>query len=433
MLVLMKSTFAVVLLALQGLACSGDDVPPPADSGPGDASDGAAQDAADAADAADTGPTERPALAVYTVKTDGSELTLLADTGTQLYSHVRRAPGSDWLTATRYGIDLDGNGLAMEGEGGGAPNYFGTEILVFRRSAPTEVHVVSVPGLVCGDATSVCANSSWTEDGKLILINSHAGSTPRDWLKRVSFGDLPTATEVEPLELPAGLFFPVDPHQQGDSTTGTVVFSGTYNEGTVGAPRWTRPLWKVPAAGTTTIGPGQAEFIGCPTCESEGGECCSVSDFRTMAVHGTNDARISHGGEDVRWMQSSPEASGEILGMTLFPNRQFGRPMSGGSQVALDEGSRAPTTSQAYGNWSPDDSRLVYWEVQILGSGPSTYRVAEKLYTANPDGTNRHPVPLPDDLCANHPSYLDDDTVIFSGWRCGGPNCTCTPDQISAP
>jgi hypothetical protein len=416
------------------LGCTGESAETTLDGGIADAT--STEDADAEADAAVPAPDASsefviPRLGVYTVKTDGSELALLTDTGTRAYTHVRSNPDNDWLTATRYNNDLDGNGLAMEGEevGDGSPHYGGTEIILFRSSSPNDVFSVSADGLVCDTPSAICANSSWTSDGKLILLNSHDGSGSNDWIKRVTFTTVPEAASVESLLLPPQLFAPVDPHQYGDSATGVIVFSALFNQGTPPEQKWMRPLWKIPAAGAATFVTGQTEFVGCSTCVSEGGACCSETEPE-LVVAGTNDARISHDGQSVLWMQSSREVTGDILGVTLNPYRQFIKPLVGGMQAALEDSLADDTTTHAYGEWSPDDAQIAYWELWVSGNSMPTFRVREELFVADVDGINRQPVPLPEELCAAHPSYLDQDTLVFTGWKCGGENCSCHPAAL---
>jgi hypothetical protein len=354
------------------------------------------------------------------------------DTGDRALTHVRKESGSDWMTATRYNQDLDGNGLALEGEGGGSPNYLGTEIVLFRLSELEQIYPLAGTGIDCDTATTVCANSSWTDDGKLILLNDTRSGDATNWLKRASFSSRPAVGAVESLEIPNGLLAPVDPHQHGNSdSTGTVVFAAAVNLEPSGVPadRWARPLWRMPATGAASIGPGGAELVGCPTCVADAG-CCTSATLE--GIFGTNDPRINHAGDQVLWMHRHPDVYGEVVpGVNFAPYRQVRRDLAGtGEQVVLPTGPIAGATTHAYAEWRGDDQEAVYWEIWFEGTSASDLVIRETLSVMDADGTNRRPVPLPRELCAAHPSYLDEQTLIFTGWRCGGARCTCVADAL---
>lgn len=353
-----------------------------------------------------------PRLGVFTVSVDGTNLELLVDTGDKQLSHVRKGPG-DWLTATRYNDDVDGNGLAMEAEGGGAPYYGRTEIVVFRRTDPA-----SVTTIAGGTPGKLCANSSFTQDGKLLYLQQDDPVVAfRARFKRATFTSLPDVGSTEVVNVPDELL-PVDPYQWNTSdAAGVIVFPATYQH----AAGWMRPLWSMPAAGTQSM--TEVNVVGCPLCPANSG-CCA---FATLdEVVGTNDPIIDPQGFRVAWMQQHPDVSLSIGGSQVFPYRQsmaeLGKP-----QVDLSPPDTPTSTIQSYMQFRPDGDELVYWEIQI---DLANVVVKQPLFRMAPDGSGRVPIPLPIDLCASHPSYLDQDTIIFTGWRCGGTPCSCAVDEL---
>ena len=365
-------------------------------------------DVADSHDAA----LEIPRLGVYTVNVDGTGLSLVTDPGTRQLSHVR--PGPDgWITATRYAEDVDGNGLAMEGEGGMSPHYGKTEVVVFHLDAPQDVTIIA--GGVDG---RLCANSSWTADGKLLFLHQDDPDHEiRGRFKRATFSTIPVVDTIEILEVPTELF-PVDPCQWGPSDqTGVIVFSGLFQH----PNGFMRPVWQMPASGTSDI--AEVEAVGCPLCAEDGG-CCA---FDTVAeTFGTNDPTISPNGHTIIWMHQHPQVSANVGSITIHPYRQHARTL-GEEQRDLTPIDIDPLFTQSYVQWRADGEEVVYWAAELdMDAGA----VKNPLYRMAPDGSNRQPIPLPEDLCSNHPAYLNHDTIIFSGWRCGGPNCSCATDQL---
>jgi hypothetical protein len=183
-----------------------------ADVGASDQNGGADRgaDQAAPADLASTdGGSNLPRLGLFTVRVDGTQLTMLVDTGIQQLTHIRVGP-SDWLTATRYTVDVDQNGLAMESEGGARPHYAGTQVVVFRQTNPSDVTVIS--GGVTG---KLCANSSWTQDGKLLYRQQDDPQKPTlVRIKRASFLGIPVKSQTEVLQLPSEVT-PLAPMQWG--------------------------------------------------------------------------------------------------------------------------------------------------------------------------------------------------------------------------
>ena len=377
-----------------------------ADAASSDAStgDGAPPDGP-AVDAGDAGAF--PRLGVYTVKVDGGGLTLLVDPGTHDLSHVRGA-SNGWLVATRYGQDTDLNGLAMEDEAPLGAHYDGTQVVAFERSNPAVQFVVS--GVTSGGFS---CNPSWTDDGRVLFLwNAPGAPITNARLMRATFGTLPQVINLETLTTPSELIIPVDPHQRGPSDGGTIVFSATFEQ----APgAWMRPLWKMPAGGAFTM--AQVGFIGCPVCPLQGG-CCKAAT--PDGVRGTNDARISHGGGDVVWMQQHPDIVATVGAQSFNPYRQSKRPLDGGPQVELNPPLTPPTTQHAYAEWRPDDKELTYWSIEI-----DQNVLRHFLWTMAPDGSNRRKIPLPPELCPQHPSYLSAHEIVFNAWRgaSGDNNC----------
>ncbi len=336
---------------------------------------------------------------------DGSGLQLLTNPGTRHLTHVRKHPSEPWLTATRYNDDPDGNGLAMEIEAGTALTYSATEIVVFPLADPS-----AVTAIAGGVAGKICANSSWTDDGRLILLQQDDPVDPNfTRIKRVAFSAVPSVLSVEVVTIPAGLYVPVDPHQSGPSdATGTIVFSALFQHAT----GWMRPVWRIPASGSAAL--ASDSLVGCPVC---GTGCCAWPDL--TAVLGTNDPRMDHAGNDVMFMQQNPNVSFGSPPNLQYPFRALKKPASG-PQVDLTPAGTAATTSITFGEWRQDDQEVVYWTIQVDG-----LVLRQHMFRMNPDGTGRVQVPLPRELCPTHPSYLNASTLMFSAWRCGGPSCTC--------
>jgi len=353
-----------------------------------------------------------PRLGVYTVKVDGTGLQLVVDTGMRQLSHVRPGPGG-WLTATRYNEDPDGNGLAMEGEGGGQPHYGQSEVVVFDRSAPQTVVVIAG-----GTPAKLCANSSWTADGRLLFLHQDDPVDPtRPRFKRASFTSIPTVAAIDVVDVPPELFA-VDPYQWGPSdSSGFIVFPAVFQH----PSGFMRPIWRMPAAGTTSL--AQVQVVGCPICPANNG-CCAFSS--PAAVLGTNDPTIHPLGTEVIWMHQHPDVSFMLGAQTYYPYRQH-RLQFGKTQEDLTHAAIAPTVVQSYVQWRPDGNEVVYWEIQ---PDLTTGVVRQPLFRMAPDGSARQPIPLPADLCTSHPSYLDSNTIIFSGWRCGGAPCSCAPEKL---
>ncbi len=183
-----------------------------------------------------------PRLGMYTIKVDGTELRLLRDTGTRQFSHIRLGP-KGWLTATRYNDDKDGNGLAMEAEGGGTAYYNKTEVVIFKRDTPHNVTVIAG-----GTPGQLCANSSWTRDGKLLFLHQDDPTIPgRSRFKRITFSTIPNIATFHVVDVPSQIL-PVDPEQWGPSDqNGKIVFPGSFKH-----PKgYMRPIWEMSAAGTT--------------------------------------------------------------------------------------------------------------------------------------------------------------------------------------
>lgn len=357
-----------------------------------------------------TDPGTLPRLGVYAVGVDGSSFRLLLDPGTRDLTHVRKQPGGDWLTATRYNVDPDRNGLSMEIESGHPNNYAGAEIVVFPMSQPNAI--TKVAGAVPG---KLCANSSWTADGKLLFIQQDHPTNP-DWtrFKRASFSALPTVAQIDPVPAPPELLLPVDPHQVGPSDgTGSIVFAALFQH----PSGWMRPVWRMPAAGATSL--AGASFVGCPICPANNG-CCAWPTF--PEVLGANDPQLNHAGTDVIWMQQHPNVSAGSP--RLYPYRQQKKPASG-PQVDLTAPGVAPLTSQTFAVWREDDREVVYWAIELEGT-----KVRQNLYRMNPDGTERRRIPIPAQLCASHPNYISATEIVFSGWRCAGTECTCDVGKL---
>ena len=45
-------------------------------------------------------------------------------------------------------------------------------------------------------------------------------------------------------------------------------------------------------------------------------------------------------------------------------------------------------------------------------------------------GSNRRQIPLPAELCPQHPSYLSETEIIFNAWRCSTSECNCDVAKI---
>lgn len=344
-------------------------------------------------------------LGVYVVGIDGGSFRALLDPGTRGLTHVRQLPGTDWLTATRYTVDLDGNGLAMELEYGAA-FYGGTEIVVFQRSQPSVM--TRVAG---GLAGTLCANSSWTEDGMLILTQQDQ-PTGGTRLKRVRFSSLPNVASVDVVPTPAELMLPVDPHQVGPSDGGgVVVFSAKFQHPT----GFMAPVWRMSSAGAESL--SGVSVVGCPICPANGG-CCAFATLE--AVLGANDPRMNHAGTEVSFMQQSPHIFVNLPPL-LHPYRQV-RKVEGQAQTDLSTPGIAGTTSETFIEWREDDQQGVYWSMEVVGA-----TLRHSLSVMKPDGTARQQIPIPRELCPSHPSYLSDSEIVFSAFRCSGPSCTCDP------
>lgn len=372
------------------------------------ASDAAISDSSSLIDA----PGALPALGVYVINADGTGLRLLADAGTQHLSHVRLRTGTDWLTATRYTEDPDGNGLAMELEAGapGGLNYGGAQIVVFRESAPAQVTAITpvVPG-------KMTANSSWTSDGRLIFVRQdHPGDPNWTRLERATFAMLPASFTIDAIPVPPELILPVDPHQSGPSdASGSIVFPALFHH----PSGWMRPVWKLPASGATSL--AGVSVVGCPVCAAAGG-CCA---WPTAAeVLGTNDPRFDHAGTQVMWMQQHPDVAFDLGPVHGNPMRPQSRVLANPATVDLTPPGVAVTTSVTFGEWRPDDAEVVYWTLEIEGT-----TLKQHLYRMAPDGTQRQPIQLPPELCPHHPSYLSETQIVFSAFRCFGAACTCAP------
>jgi WD40-like Beta Propeller Repeat len=320
-----------------------------------------------------------------------------------------------WLVATRYGQDPDHNGLAMEGEVGLGPWYTGTEIVAFPLDAPEQLSVLA--GTPDG---GMAANASWTDDGRVLYIASDGGSTTALLRLGVDLsGPGPAAvTGVEAVAVPSPFLLPVDPHQTGPSdATGRVAFSAWFPYAPDGgAPRWMRPLWMVPATGAAS--PAQVSLLGCPLCPDQGG-CCSWASLGD--VLGTNDAHFSHSGAEVVWMQQAPSVHFTAASGLAYPYRQVARPLDGGPQVDLEPAGTAPTTTNAYAEWSPDDQLLAFWSIEAVDG------VAKQFVNLmRPDGSGRTRVPLPEVLSPQHVSFLDADHLVFNGTACAlSAGCSC--------
>jgi hypothetical protein len=377
--------------------------------GPAPRTDAGEEDAGHAdADRTDAGQTGLPQLGVYVVGTDGSSFRLLLDTGTRQLTHVRRQPEGEWFTATRYNDDIDGNGYAMELEAGYGAYYGEAEVVV----APLDDlgSTTTIAGAVPG---RLCANSSWTDDGRLLFIQQDHPSDP-NWtrLKRARFSALPAVESIDVVPTPPELLLPIDPHQIGASDeTGSIVFAAFYQH----AAGWMRPVWRMPASGTLDL--ASAPLVGCPIC---GDGCCAWPAI--PEVLGTNDPRMSHAGTDVIWMQQHPDIS--IGDPPLHPVRQAMR--SGDEpQVDLTPPGVDSVASQAFVEWRDDDAEVVYWSIEIEDGA-----VRQHLYRMRPDGTERVRIPIPAELCAQHPSYSSRAEIVFTGWRCAGTPCSCDVGRI---
>lgn len=388
-----------------------------ADAGVNDAgSDVADASAADAAttDGASGGDAGLPVLGVYTVDVDGGGLTLLVDAGTRELSHVRVSPDGGWLTATRYAKDPDSNGLAMENENGIGAYYEGTEVVTFPLASPYSTTVITgtpTGGLAC--------NPSWTDDGKVIYLAqapSDAGTT-KVHLERATFGTVPSVASIATVPVPAELLVPVDPHQHGPSdATGFITFTAVFQA----AGKWYRPVFKMPATGTTLL--GQSPAFGCPVCPLQGG-CCGFAQLAD--VLGTNDSRVSHSGGDVLWMQQHPDKPAVVGPVTFYPFHQAKRPTDGGVQVDLIPNGASSLTTFSYGEWRGDDQEIAYWTIEIDGAA-----LRHHLWVMNPDGTNRRMIPLPAGLCPIHPSYLGGTRIVFNAWRGAASDGSCDVGKI---
>lgn len=389
------------------------------DGGSGDKPDGPTADAAFSDGGIDGGrdgaidaPLTLPALGVYTVNTDGTDLRLLVDAGSQHLSHVRQLAGTDWLTATRYTEDPDTNGLAMELEANapGGLNYGGAQIVVFRASSPSVV--TAITPVVAGKMT---ANSSWTSDGALIFLRQDHPSDPNlTRLERATFTTLPSNVTITAIPLPPELVLPIDPHQSGPSdASGSIVFPALFQH----PNGWMRPVWKVPASGATSL--ADVSVVGCPVCPAMSG-CCA---WPTVAdVLGTNDPRFDHAGTRVMWMQQHPDVSFDLGAIHGNPMRPHVRVLSAPTSVDLTPPGVAATTSVSFGEWRPDDAEVTYWTIELAGTV-----LLQRLYRMAPDGTQRQVVPLPPELCPHHPSYVSSTRIVFSAFRCFGAACTCAP------
>ena len=377
------------------------------DGGTGESS---ALDAGDGAPLADAGR-GFPRLGVYSMNVDGTGLKLLVDAGAREFSHVRRLPATRWLTATRYGQDPDHNGLSMENESGFGAFYSGTQVVVFPLDDPSAQVVLA--GTPSG---GLAANPSWTDDGKLLhlVIDGDAGPLGAHF-NRLTFGAIPAVSSTETLVVPAELTIPVDPHQHGPSdASGFIVFTALFKL----SSKWMAPVWKMPATGTASL--SAVSLVGCPICPSQGG-CCGWTNLGD--VLGTNDARVSHSGSDVLWMQQHPDVSFSFPGpsgpISVYPQRQAMRSLNASAQVDLPAAGVANTTLLSYGEWRADDQELVYWSVDLQAV------TKQHLNLMNRDGTNRRRIPLPGELCPLHPSYLSATEIVFNAWRCSVPDCTC--------
>jgi hypothetical protein len=349
-----------------------------------------------------------PLLGVYVVGTDGGGFALLADAGSRELSHVRTSADGGWLVATRYGKDPDNNGLAMENEVNFGAFYDGTEIVTFQRATPYAESVVA--GTPDG---GLAANPSWTADGKVLFItNAPGAAVTSTHLARATFSTVPSVTSIDAVPVPATHLVPVDPHQVGPSNaSGTISFSATFQL----SAKWMRPVWTMPATGTTST--GNVSFLGCPVCPLEGG-CCGFSNLDD--VLGTNDSRISHSGGDVLWMQQDPNVSVQLGSTTLYPYRQVMRPLDGGVQVPLTPAGTAATTTNSYGEWRLDDQEIAYWSIAVEGAV-----VRQHLYVMDRTGSNPRMVPLPASLCPLHPSYLSSTELVFNAWRADPADGSC--------
>lgn len=354
-----------------------------------------------------------PALGLYSLKIDGGIPTLLLDTGTSELSHPRRLNGTEWVVATRYARDPDGNGLAMEDEDGFGAYYDGTQIIAFALNAPGTSYVLA------GTPTAgVAANPSWTEDGRVLYLHADPGGAGTE-LRRLSLSLTPSpkVEDTQTLSLPEGVVFPVDPHQTGPSdAAGRITFSALVYVTTGTQPGWAGPVLMIPASGTASA--NQLHLIGCPICPAQGG-CCTFP--QKASVLGTNDSRISHSAGEVTWMQRHPAISVDLGGVTLNPFRQVKAPLDGGPQVDLVQSGIHPMTLHAYPEWSPDDSTLAYWTIEFTTGVPRYH-----LELMSPDGRNRRRLPLLPDLCPQHPAFLDGETTIFNARRAkAGANSSC--------
>ncbi len=423
----MHFLLTLLLSAIVGLGCSSAAKPQP-DAGPpvsdgGGSDDGGAPDVGSldgggsrdggASDGGGDGGEAFPLLGVYTAALDGGQLTLLVDAQARELSHVRRLGTTRWLVATRYGLDPDHNGLAMEDEIGVGPSYSGTEVVVFPMDAPTELTV-----LTGTPDAGMAANASWTEDGKVLFVRAEPGAASSLVRLTVSLSPLPSVTAEETIALPAQLASPVDPHQSGPSDGGRVVFSAWYLHTSDGGSLWMRPVWMAPATGAASL--GQVTAVGCPICPAQGG-CCGWAALKD--VLGTNDARMNHAGTEVAWMQQHPSVSFPAGAGTAYPWRQAKRPLDGGTQVDLAPSGTSSTTSNAYAEWSPDDRLLAFWSIEAVDGV-----VKHFVNLMGADGSGRVRVPLPDVLCPQHVSFLDAEHLVFNAWRCGAADAGCSCD-----
>jgi hypothetical protein len=383
----------------------------------GTSSVGAAPRGIDAGDAPNDAPSDvgsNPAdagtftpLGVYSVNVDGTALHLVVDPGKNDLTHVRQQAGSDWLTATRYTV-AGANGYAMEQDG-----YLGTEILAFRLSDPTTMQTI----VQCA-SDKICANSSWTDNGKLIWMQQDDPTNPAATrIKRASFAPVPTVTTIDAIPLPEAFVDPSDPHQVGPSDAGTLVFPALWQDPT----GWMHPVFRVSAAGTTN--PADVAFVGCPICDAA---CCAWP--MPGDVVGATDPRMNHSGTYVIWMQQNPNVS--FGSPAMYPFRQQGIALPTGTQTDLTQPGIAPSTSQSFIDWREDDAEGVYWtvEAEVVNNQPVIH---QKVYRMSPDGSQRTLIALPSQLCASHPSYLSLTAIVFSAWSCGAPGCSCDATNLN--
>jgi hypothetical protein len=333
----------------------------------------------------------------------------------------------------------------MEGEDGHPLNYGGAEVIVFRRDAPLEA--VRVAGGVAG---RVVANSTFTSDGRLILLEQDPPEPsipePDDprliRIKRVtftpgSFDSTPEVASVETVPVPDALKAPVDPDQFGPSTAeGFITFTATYEHAPSAPTPFMRPLWRMPANGVTNeayqADPSVIALVGCPICETG---CCGFAT--PELVLGTNDSRISHAGTEVVWMHEHPDVSTTLdfpelpEPIVIHPYRQHKSDFVS-PQVALAFSTDDPVHATAYANWRGDDGELVYWDIRRapelpLDTFPPVMR--QRLMLMDPAGETRVEVPLPASFCVSHASYVSNSRVIFTAWQ-QGPTGSCAASAL---